>query len=158
MSGFQAPSTHEYKQTRRSSVGELYNYHTAIALHPGTSYGFVLFMAGAYMDAAAIVYHIFEIMQPYIDRALAELATTMYVGRWTSADENSVATITLERGILFVEELMLNGTNAMDTFNAFNAPPEIVQGKRKRRFALRPTGRRDELRYVDATTCGETAG
>lgn len=140
----------------RSSVGELYNYHTAIALHPGTSYGVVMFMAGAYMDAAAIVYHIFEIMQPYIDRALAELATTVYVGRWKSTDGNSVATITLERGVLFVEELTLDGTNAMDTFNAFNGPPEVVQGKRKRRFALRPTGRRDELRYADVLPVNET--
>ena len=133
------------------SVGELYNYHSAIALHPGTSYGVVLFMAGAYMDAAAIVSHIFEIMQPYIDRALAELATAMYVGRWKSADGNSVATVTIERGTLFVEELVLNGTNAMDTFNAFNGPPEVVQGKRKNRFALRTTGRRDELRYASST-------
>ena len=113
-------------------------------------------MAGAYMDAAAIVYHIFEIMQPYIDRTLAELATAMYVGRWKSVDGNSVATVTIERGTLFVEELVLNGTNAMDTFNAFNGPPEVVQGKRKNKFALRPTGRRDELRYA-SSTCGNDA-
>lgn len=100
------------------------------------------------MDAAAIVYHIFEVMQPYVDRTLAELATAMYVGRWRNVNGNSVATITIERGTLFVEELVLNGTNAMDTFNAFNGPPEVVQGKRKSRFALRPTGRRDELRYA----------
>ena len=106
------------------------------------------------MDAAAIVYHIFEIMQPYIDRTLAELATAMYVGHWQSVDGNSVATVTIERGTLFVEELVLNGTNAMDTFKAFNGPPEVVQGKRKIRFALRSTGRRDELRYA-SSKCGD---
>ncbi|TFY61928.1 hypothetical protein EVJ58_g4192 [Rhodofomes roseus] len=132
-------------------LGELYNYHSAIAIHPGTSYGVVVFMAGAYMDAAAITYHIFEIMQPYIDSALAELATAMYVGRWTSPDGMSAATITIDRGTLFAEEFVLNGTNAMDTFNAFNGPPEVVQGKRGKRFALRPTGRRDELRLDTGT-------
>ncbi|KAH9937142.1 beta-lactamase/transpeptidase-like protein [Fomitopsis serialis] len=122
---------------------KLVNYHSAIAIHPGTSYGVVVFMAGAYMDAAQITYHIFEIVQPYVDRALAELATAMYVGHWRSSDGDSSATITVDP--------CANGTNAMDTFNAFNGPPEVVQGKRKKRFALRPTGRRDELRLDTGT-------
>ncbi|KZT75175.1 hypothetical protein DAEQUDRAFT_761121 [Daedalea quercina L-15889] len=107
-------------------LGELYNLHNAIALHPGTSYGVVVFMAGAYMHAAEITYRIFEIVQP-------------------------TAIIILERGTLFVEELVLNGVNAMGTFNAFNGPPEVVQGQRKSRFALRPTGLRDELRLDTGT-------
>ncbi|PCH33822.1 beta-lactamase/transpeptidase-like protein [Wolfiporia cocos MD-104 SS10] len=132
-------------------LGELYSYHSAVALHPGTSYGVAAPTAGPYPDAAAIAYNIFDIVQPYMDTALAELATLMYAGRWASADGNSTATILVERGTLFVEDFVLNGTDALATLG--HPPIEATATARKRRVALRSTGRRDELR-LDVGTAG----
>jgi len=122
-------------------LGELYNYHSAIALHPGTSYGVIVFMAGSYADPGAIAYNIFDIVQPYMDGALEELSAMMYVGNWTSADRNSMALIVLEHGTLFMEEFVLNNTDALSVFG----------GGSRSRVALRSTGRRDELRLDTGT-------
>ena len=117
-------------------------YHSAVAIHPGTGYGVVVLLGGHYPDAAKLAYNTFELFQPAIDRALADLSTKLYVGKWVdvdpSAEKKSSARITIDKGTLYIEELTLQGTNALEKFGA-------LQGQR---LALRSSMRRDELRYV----------
>ena len=113
-------------------------YHTAIAFHPGTGYGVVVLMGGRYPDAAKLAYDAFEIFQPAIDRALADMAAALYVGEWHNLDRgaeaDSSARIDIEKGTLYVERLTLLGVDALKNFGAPG------------RLALRSSGRRDEFR------------
>ncbi|EJD43615.1 beta-lactamase/transpeptidase-like protein [Auricularia subglabra TFB-10046 SS5] len=113
-------------------LGAMAGYHAAIALHPGTSYAVVVLLGGRYPDAARLAYDAFDIFQPVFDKSLAELASSLYVGTWGSG--NDTATISLERGTLYIERLVLEGR---DILKNFFAPG---------RLALRSTERRDELR------------
>ena len=108
-------------------------YHSALAIHPGTSYGIVLLMAGHYPDAAQLTYEAFSLMQPAIDRALADMVTEFYAGEWRD-ERNSFARVVIDKGTLYVERYTLDGVDALQKFGA--------QG----RLALRPSGRRDEFR------------
>ncbi|KAH9850838.1 beta-lactamase/transpeptidase-like protein, partial [Lenzites betulinus] len=117
-------------------LGNVGGYHTAIAVHPGTSYGVVVLMAGEYPDTAKLVYDTFEIFQPAIDRALADAVQERCVGAWVDKTANTTtsARFSVDRGTLYVDALVLLGVDALKSFGA--------QG----RVALRPTGRVDEFR------------
>ncbi|KAI0367130.1 beta-lactamase/transpeptidase-like protein [Pilatotrama ljubarskyi] len=118
-------------------LGEMAGYHAAIAIHPGTSYGITVLVAGHYWDAAKLTYDAFGIFQPAIDKALSDLATELYAGEWRDdldASKPSSALLVVESGTLYVERYTLLGVDALKKFGA--------QG----RLALRPTGRRDEFR------------
>ncbi|KZV88561.1 beta-lactamase/transpeptidase-like protein [Exidia glandulosa HHB12029] len=121
-------------------LGAMASYHSALALHPGSSYGVVILLAGHYPDAARLAYDAFDVMQPAFDAALADSATELYAGKWTGnvhGNETDRAIISVEKGTLYLEELVLEGTNVLKTFFAPG------------RLALRSTERRDELR-IDA--------
>lgn len=123
------------------TVGAMAGYHTALAIHPGISYGIIVLMAGHYPDAAKLAYDAFALMQPAIDTALADMATELYVGTWQAdADDNdhkpSSARVILEAGTLYMEDYTLFGVDVLSRFGA------------RGRLALRPSGRRDEFRYV----------
>jgi hypothetical protein len=109
-------------------------YQTAAGIHPGSSYGVVILMGGKYQDATKLGYDAFEIFQPAMDAALAELATSLYVGKWYSSGGNDTAEIVLEKGTLYLEKFILSGK---DILGRFLAPG---------RLALRSTERRDEFR------------
>ena len=117
-------------------------YHSAVAIHPGTGYGVVVLLGGHYPDGAKLAYDAFELFQPAIDRALADLSIELYVGKWAGADpsaeKKSSARITIDKGTLYIGELTLQGTNALEKFGA----PQV------QRLALRSSMRRDELRCV----------
>lgn len=115
-------------------VGNVGGYHSAIAIHPGTSYGIVALMSSVYPDTGQIVYDAFEIMQPAIDNALAQLSEQLYAGSWKSADGHSSASIVVEEGTLWITQLTLNGSDALETLRTSN------------RVALRSLERRDEFR------------
>lgn len=109
-------------------------YHAALAIHPGTSYGIVVLLAGHYPDAAKLTYDAFEIFQPAIDGALAEASAELYGGSWASGDMNSTATIVIERGVVWAKALTLQGVNVLQKFGSPSG------------LALRSSGRRDEFR------------
>ncbi|KAI0324258.1 beta-lactamase/transpeptidase-like protein [Cubamyces sp. BRFM 1775] len=123
-------------------LGAMAGYHTAIAIHPGTSYGVVVLMGGKYADAAKLAYDTFELFQPAVDQALSDAASELYVGHWTNeslkagGDLATSAQITIERGTLYVERFMLFGVDALRAF----------QFGGEGRLALRQSGWRDELR------------
>lgn len=117
-------------------LGELPGYHTAIAVNPDSSYGVIVFIGGRYSDAAKLAYDTFEIMQPAFDKARAVAAAELYTGEWRSNDGNSSAVITLNKGTLYVERLVLNGS---DVLPLFGASPKL---------ALSSTYRRDEFRIA----------
>lgn len=125
------------------TVGAMAGYHSALAIHPGTSYGIIVLMAGHYPDAAKLAYDAFALMQPAIDNALADMATTLYAGSWHAYSDNhskpSSARVIVEKGTLYMESYTLLGVDALSRFGA--------QG----RLALRPSGRRDEFRCVMLT-------
>ncbi|KAI0350806.1 beta-lactamase/transpeptidase-like protein [Trametes cingulata] len=118
-------------------LGAMAGYHSALAIHPGSSYGIVVLMAGHYPDAAKLTYDAFEIFQPAMDKALSDMVTELYAGEWRDDSDvarPSSALIVAEKGTLYVEQYTLLGVDALKNFGA--------QGK----LALRTTGRRDEFR------------
>lgn len=120
-------------------------YHSALAIHPGTSYGIIVLMAGHYQDAAKLAYDAFALMQPAIDNALADMAVKLYAGSWHADHDDqskpSSARVIVEKGTLYMESYTLLGVDALSMFGA--------QG----RLAMRPSGRRDEFRCVMLTLC-----
>lgn len=125
------------------AVGAMVGYHSALAIHPGTSYGIIVLMAGHYPDAAKLAYHAFALMQPAIDTALADMANTLYAGSWHADSDDqstpSFARVIVEKGTLYMENYTLLGVDALSRFGAHG------------RLALRPSGRRDEFRCVMLT-------
>lgn len=111
-------------------------YHSAVAIHPGTGYGIVVLLGGNYFDAAKLTYDAFEIFQPAIDDVLAEMAAMLYAGSWTSQDGESSAMIVVEKGTLYINHFILNGTNVLAMFHAPG------------RLALHSSQRHDEFRCV----------
>ncbi|KAJ7781723.1 beta-lactamase/transpeptidase-like protein [Mycena maculata] len=99
-------------------LGAMAGYHAALAIHPGTSYGVAVLLGGHYPDAAKIAYDVFELFQPAIDHSLADLANSMYAGKWTSSDGKSSATVSVDKGTLYVEHLDVNGTDILSMFNS----------------------------------------
>ncbi len=137
--GFSPWHRAELMDCRRRAVGNLPGFHTAVAIHPGTSYGVVVLTTGSYPDPVGLVYDAFEIMQPGIDKALSDLAQELYAGRWVDAQppdnstERSSARVSVHKGTLYIDEFTLLGVDALEKLEA------------KGRVALRPT-RRDEFR------------
>lgn len=126
-----------FSQVQHSSmdlVGAMAGYHAALAIHPGTSYGIVVLLAGHYPDAAKLAYDAFEIFQPAIDGALAAVSSELYGGKWVSEETNSTATVVVERGVVWVKTLILQGVNVLQVFGSPSG------------LALRSSGRRDEFR------------
>ena len=113
-------------------------YHGALAIHPGSSYGVIVLSSGHYPDAAKLAYDIFEIMQPGFDAALAEFARQQYAGNWVSEDGKSKAAIAIRKGTLYVDELVLDGSNILEKFHSPGP------------MALRSSERTDEFRCVMA--------
>ncbi|KAJ7506556.1 beta-lactamase/transpeptidase-like protein [Mycena galericulata] len=99
-------------------LGAMAGYHAALAIHPGTSYGVSVLLGGHYPDATKIAYDIFEIFQPAIDQSLADLAHAMYAGKWASSDGKSSATVLVDKGTLYIENLNINGTDILPMFNS----------------------------------------
>ncbi|KAJ6572103.1 beta-lactamase/transpeptidase-like protein [Mycena capillaripes] len=104
-------------------LGAMAGYHAALALHPGTSYGVAVLLGGHYPDAAKIAYDVFEIFQPAVDNALAELATSMYAGKWVSSDRKSSATVLVDKGTLYIENMFINDTDILSMFNSPHRVP-----------------------------------
>ncbi|OCH90269.1 beta-lactamase/transpeptidase-like protein [Obba rivulosa] len=115
-------------------LGAMVGFHSAIAFHPGTSYGVSVLMGAHYPDAAKLAYDIFDIVQPFMDKALADYSQKLFAGTWKSQDGESTSHIVIEKGALYIDRFVLNGT---DILQMFHAPG---------RLALRSSERRDELR------------
>lgn len=101
-------------------VGAMAGYHAALAIHPGTSYGVAVLLGGHYPDAAKIAYNIFELFQPAMDQSLAELAKSMYAGKWVSLDGQSSATVLVHKGTVYIENININGTDVLPMFHSPN--------------------------------------
>ncbi|TCD61213.1 hypothetical protein EIP91_008782 [Steccherinum ochraceum] len=115
-------------------LGEVGDYHSTLAIHPGTGYGISILMASRHPDASSLVYEAFKTFQPAIDSALAEMSRALYAGKWMSEDGQSLARIVVEKGTLWLEQLQPQGVDALKLFGSSG------------RLALRYSGRRDEFR------------
>lgn len=135
------------------SVGAMAGYHSALAFHPGSSYGvIVLLTSGRFFDATKIMYDVFERVQPAMDRALAQRSEALYAGTWI-AESGSVsgegegegegmrseARIEVRSGTLWADKMVLNGSDILSLFGA---------GAQGGKMPLRLTGRSDEFRYA----------
>lgn len=137
-------------------LGLMPPFGACLAVHPGAGYGVVVAMtspASAEPDAAAICYTAFDKFQPAIDEVLDELARELYVGNWTSDAQGGLvggrdgktkvqayAVVALDKGTLYVDELVYDG---IDALGYFSNPPHSDAD----RVALRPQDR-DEFRSV----------
>ena len=111
-------------------------YHGAVGLHPASSYGIAVLLGGRYPDATKLAYDALDFVQPAFDAAHAEAVGALYAGAWASADGASAAAVSVDRGTLYVDRLVLNGS---DVLALFGAPG---------RMPLRSSERRDEFRCV----------
>jgi hypothetical protein len=139
-------------------VGNLPGTHAAVAIHPGSGYGVVALLSGAYSDAAAVAYLAFDTFQPAFDALAVSLANELYAGLWASSESSppaltramlrspasgevrtnvSMALISVREGTLWMDELVLNGEEVLSRL--FKAPEGAG-------LPLQGTGRHDELR------------
>ena len=109
-------------------------FGSCFSLQPSSGYGIVVLMTGGFPDAGGICWEALRIFQPAIDSVLAEKATQLYVGEWSSSDGLTKAAVSLHRGTLFIDRLEYNHTNVLATFP--------VDGQ----LALRSAYRKDEFR------------
>lgn len=98
-------------------------YHAALAIHPGTSYGVVVLLAGRFPDAAALAYQAFEIFQPAIDQALADASVARYAGEWFDDGLNSSASIAVSRGTLYIDRFIVNNVDILEKFGPSGRVP-----------------------------------
>ncbi|KAJ7655652.1 beta-lactamase/transpeptidase-like protein [Mycena polygramma] len=98
-------------------LGAMKSYHAALAIHPGTSYGVVVLLGGHFNDAAALAYRAFEIFQPAMDQALAEVAVARYAGDWLNKERNSSASIAVSRGTLYIDCFVADGVDILEQFH-----------------------------------------
>ncbi|KAJ7099466.1 beta-lactamase/transpeptidase-like protein [Mycena belliarum] len=110
------PDSHNRLRRIYWKLGAMAGYHTALGIHPGTSFGVVVLLAGRFFDAAELAYRAFEIFQPAIDRALAAAAAARYAGEWAAPGGNSTASIAVVRGTLYIDRLILDGVDALAAF------------------------------------------
>ncbi|KAJ7503110.1 beta-lactamase/transpeptidase-like protein [Mycena galericulata] len=97
-------------------LGAMAGYHAAIAIHPGTSYGVVVLLAGHFPEAAALAYRAFEIFQPAIDQALADEVIARYAGNWVNQERNSSIDIAVSRGTLYVDRYIVDDIDILAKF------------------------------------------
>lgn len=119
-------SSHAYtalSRRRARAVGNLDNFHSAFALHPGSGYAVIVLLSGAYPDAGALAYDAFDVFQPAVDAALAAAVGARYAGRWRSADGRSEAALRVVRGTLWLDRYVLQGADVLRVFGVPNAPP-----------------------------------
>ncbi|THH27146.1 hypothetical protein EUX98_g7049 [Antrodiella citrinella] len=117
-------------------LGAMAGHHAALAIHPGTSIGMIVLLAGHFPDAAQIAYFIFSVLQPAIDNLFTVTATQLYSGTFTDPASNSTAMVSVKRGTLWLDRYVLDGTDVLGLFG-------VKQGGR---MALRSSGRKDEFR------------
>lgn len=119
--------------------GNLQAYHSNFVMDPSSAYGAIVLMTGRYHDAAYIATQIIQAFQAAFDPKVTGIASGRFGGFWVSEDEMSTAVTYMENGSLWINQLILNGT---DVF-------EVLEGPRypsHRRYGLWTTGRDDEFR------------
>lgn len=98
----------------RCSVGVLGASRSVFAVNQDMSYGIALLMTGPSVVAGDIVLDIFRLMQPTLDRILADEVAKLYSGRWVTNDtEESLINIVLNDGSLWITTLVLHETDVL---------------------------------------------
>ena len=75
-------------------------------------------MAGHYPDASQLTYEASALMQPAIDRALADMATELYAGEWRDERNLSARVVVIDKGTLYDDGYALEGVDALQEFGA----------------------------------------
>lgn len=108
------------------------------------SYGVALLMTGTSEIAGDIALNIFKHIQPTLDFILAQQVSDLYSGKWVSGDGNSTMTIVVSGGSLWIDSLVLNGTDVLRMTQGLN--PD--DGKEPMPITMWSTGRTHEFRYM----------
>lgn len=99
-------------------------------------------MTGPYPDSQDFTMRAVRQFQPVFDELLEVSSKDFYAGRWTAGHQQdggpSEAIVKVERGTIFVERLILNGT---DTLNLLQGSPPKTKPA-----SLWNTGRNDEFK------------
>lgn len=93
-----------------------------------------MLIGGEFADAPKLAYDAFDIMQSALDKAQAGAVSRLYTGKWEDEQSNSSAVTSLAKGTLYVDKLILNGTDVLPVFGASS------------KLAMRSTQRPGEFR------------
>ncbi|KAJ7174631.1 beta-lactamase/transpeptidase-like protein [Mycena filopes] len=146
-------------------LGSLGASRSFFALHPGASFGIALLMTGLAAPADDLVLSMFRLLQPVLDRRLAEQVARLYAGRWidTSASDSdhsqstrdhSEVAISVAQGSLWISTLRLKGSDVLRLVQ--NLPQDPNGGAEAERITMWSTGKLHEFRMVFAvasTSC-----
>ncbi|KAJ7188877.1 beta-lactamase/transpeptidase-like protein [Mycena filopes] len=112
-----APDSNKRLRRIYWKLGAMKSYHTALAIHPGASYGVIVLLGGHFPDSAALAYRAFEIFQPAMDQVLADTSIARYAGNWINEARNSSASIAVSRGTLYIDRLVADGVDVLAQFH-----------------------------------------
>lgn len=112
------------------------------------SYGVALLMTGTLETVGDIALNIFKHIQPTLDLILAQQVSDLYSGIWVSGDGNSTATIEVSGGSLWINSLVLEGTDVLHMTQGLNRD----DGKEPMPITMWSTGRTHEFRYIRSAT------
>ncbi|KAJ7166073.1 beta-lactamase/transpeptidase-like protein [Mycena filopes] len=151
-------------------LGSLGASRSFFALHPGASFGIALLMTGSAPPADDLVLSMFRLLQPVLDRGLAEQVAELYAGRWIdasittrlnangSASRNDLAdsevVISVAQGSLWISTLRLKGSDVLRLVQ--NLPQDRNGGAEAEAITMWSTGKLHEFRMVFAvasTSC-----
>ncbi|EIN03774.1 beta-lactamase/transpeptidase-like protein [Punctularia strigosozonata HHB-11173 SS5] len=124
----------KWKRTQRlyQSFGQLAAFHTAWTINPRAGYGIVVLMTGDYPDSQDFTMQLVDAFQPVFDALLEAEARRSYVGRWfttpeaTSAGPSSEMVTSLRSGTLWVDKLILNGTDTLGLLQGADRPEPVM--------------------------------
>lgn len=129
-------------------AGVLDASRSVFAVNQDMSYGVALLMTGTSETAGDIALNIFKRIQPTLDLILAQQVSDLYSGKWLSGDGNSTTTIEVSGGSLWINSLVLEGTDVLRMTQG------LIQddGKEPMPITMWSTGRTHEFRYLRSAT------
>ncbi|EPQ55044.1 beta-lactamase/transpeptidase-like protein [Gloeophyllum trabeum ATCC 11539] len=118
--------------------GQLMAYHAEFTVNPASGYGVIVLMAGQYLNAQSITFHILDAFQPAFDVLIDQATRELYTGSWTDGEANHVE-VSSRDGSLWVDRMVLSGEDVL----------KLVQGTDEAEpVGLWSTGRSDQFRLA----------
>jgi hypothetical protein len=131
--------------------GSLLSHHSSFYFNPTAGYGVIALMTGKSKDSFGMAFEAIEIFQPFIDRYISSIASTLYDGTFQSNDGRSQVSTYVKNGGLWISELILDGEDILGKLVPMNTKSGTLPHGRS--YGVWWAGREEEFRYV----CGNFA-
>ena len=126
--------------------GSLQSHHSSFYFNPTAGYGVVALMTGKSDDSFEMAFEAIEIFQPFIDRYISSIASTLYDGTFQSNDGRSRVSTYVKNGGLWISELILDGEDILRKLDPMNTKKVALPHERS--YGAWWAGRGEEFRYV----------